>query len=538
MKKKIKFLLIFQLIITCAISQNNDYEIIKDKSIMLGEPKDFNFKIIDESGFYDLHSKQNGISSENQEYSIIHYNKNYVQTSILNIESSQNGTIKNCLGLFKINNKIYIFTQIKLINNKTVQLFVQEVQKGATALIGEPQLIHQYTYLKKNQYSSYGYYPKIINDSICVFNAQTVSTNSDTDYNISFITFDKNFKILWEKDIPEAFKDIELSIARPSLYWISYNFLAYNYFYDIDNQGTICKLYKLTDKTTKSTCENSNGYKFELVCYYNKGNDMVKYPIIFPNKYIVDMKSFISKNQSVILFGYYSNTNSKRIDGCFYQEINFKTRKLEKNITYSFDENFLKELPFDKDHSKYTYGELGNRCGYEYVISDIFFNSDNVIIITEQYSYNSSIENSTTNTNSSFYNYNSILVTSINKKGEIEWVKRIPKYQYLTMNEYLGYSAIQNKDNIYLIFNDNPQNNIYKTGDKLYQFNDEKQISAVIIKIDRAGNINRNSLINSKDNDNYKWFIANNVKKISDNSYVFQTFKWQSKVNTIELKFK
>lgn len=147
---------------------------------------------------------------------------------------------------------------------------------------------------------------------------------------------------------------------------------------------------------------------------------------------------------------YYSEDNG--ILGICFIKINAKTLKTELEKLVPFSKNDLLQFITKKGLEKNT-GIVG-----KFVIREIIKKENgDQFIIAELYKFE--IRHSNEGVYRT-YEYDDIMVVSVKKDLEINWIKNINKYQYSRDDDgkYSSFATLSDDKNIYLIYNDNKNN--------------------------------------------------------------------------------
>ena len=86
------------------------------------------------------------------------------------------------------------------------------------------------------------------------------------------------------------------------------------------------------------------------------------------------------------------------------------------------------------------------------------------------------------------HQYNLILVMNLSSRGNLNWLKMIPKYQAYPYREYLSFVAGYDDDNVYLLYNENNENIKHPSVFTPKKMNNPHKAWAVITTIDNSGN--------------------------------------------------
>lgn len=249
---------------------------------------------------------------------------------------------------------------------------------------------------------------------------------------------------------------------------------------------------------------------YNIRIYDEKGAQQSEINTTVNGKWLNSTKVMQEKNNDLILTGFYSNAKkAKTIDGLLVQRIDVNSGKVistnEKQIDLSMvsddkdksDDDLSKEEKRARDEAKKK--DDDESFSKYMVFRNIFYTEDNgLIILAEKYhTYRTEHTSTTTgNPNTAFgmnnsgrttyryhYDCGDLLVCKINNKGDIGWMKVVPKNQreslsfqgpssntmsfgfsyvdFFTKGNYPFYSsfsAMQKGNNIFLFFNDKAVN--------------------------------------------------------------------------------
>jgi hypothetical protein len=88
----------------------------------------------------------------------------------------------------------------------------------------------------------------------------------------------------------------------------------------------------------------------------------------------------------------------------------------------------------------------------------------------------------TTTSTVTYYYYNDVIVVNIGPQGNIDWAVKVPKRQTSTNDGgfYSSYAMAINKDKLYFVFNDDPDNLDYKGVGRMSQTNIRRQVVTAV----------------------------------------------------------
>lgn len=205
--------------------------------------------------------------------------------------------------------------------------------------------------------------------------------------------------------------------------------------------------------------------------------------------FIYKIDLFLDASKNMVVTGQY-NTNqifAYSADGIFFKRINPQTNLALHDWESEFNSEFL---------SHFKNADKSEKQGIESLeLQKIIIKEDGGLILIFEIDYKVS------STNTWAFYANQIVPVSINNKGEIEWISYIPKRQVGSMwNEgcYISFMAVYSKSNLYLIYNDNPDNMNSFEQDKLkggYHSNKGAITAMAIVKKD--GTWTKEELLNN-----------------------------------------
>src|SRR5690606_38927929 len=155
--------------------------------------------------------------------------------------------------------------------------------------------------------------------------------------------------------------------------------------------------------------------------------------------------------------GYYSNMVDLIMAGTFSLELDYATGKILNQGLSPFDREF--RTKFRPKGGNIAQTELG-MFNLDYVFPRI--DGTTQLISEKNYTETSTVFNPGTGTYSiiTVYNYDEILLTSINESSKIKYNVMIPKFQSSTAyyDDYTSYVAFSLGDRTFFVYNDNERN--------------------------------------------------------------------------------
>ncbi|MDT8410953.1 MAG: hypothetical protein RQ875_00705 [Vicingaceae bacterium] len=310
------------------------------------------------------------------------------------------------------------------------------------------------------------------------------------DEKFSYKVFDNSLNILWEKDVKLPYRDKNFGIKD----------------YVVDNEGNVFMLSTIYPDKSKGEKETKHeqAKTYTILAYKYKEATFKQYEIKLKNKWVSDIYYDLNEEKGELYVGgFYSDDRyTSSTNGIFYMSINIKTTNVTQSSTKAFDKDFMID-------------ELGERKadkgkGITSYVFDYFYakKDGGAYLIAEKYYVT---VHTTTNpqtgatTTRYVYHYNDIIVVNVNPKGEIEWIRKVPKRSSDGAGGYyLSYAINFNTstNNLNIIFNDNPANiEILKTNEKKIKAVNIKKSVATVVNINEEGYLKRVPLFKNKEND-------------------------------------
>lgn len=396
-----------------------------------------------------------------------------------------NGVMSEYEDAFYMNGKIILFTSVPLGSQRT--LYVQYLNIDGTL---------------KNKPRELGSIP-IANMPADKFRFSTFSDSQILiRYNNSYMQYNGEpftFKIINSNLIDDFSETLELPLKERSFEVLQTAVTKTNTILFLIRAEIVSK-----KKTSTQMYEN-------ILMVYNPKSKVFTPILIDAEKYIpLSMRFTLNKEENVIVGGLIANKTRKienEFCGAFYQIINPRTLKvnptdIKKNYKL-FDKPFIANFAAERNGTTPVQY-------YNLIMKDIVvFENNGIAFIAEQYytAQKTLIDpGSKAETTINYFYYNDLLVFGVNKEGELDWYKHIPKNQEsLDDNGYWhSFVAVLNVNQVKILYNDNPANlkNTIPEKTKLLKNNlntNKATGQAVMISIFADGSFEKYPLFPEKD---------------------------------------
>jgi hypothetical protein len=305
----------------------------------------------------------------------------------------------------------------------------------------------------------------------------------------------ENFETDWEND----------SISLP------YNSLLFDIKkVRINNKSDIILSGIEYNEKRKSKKDKAPNYKYHIIGIFNKGKEIKDYEIKLSNKFVSDLQFKFEGENTLVVAGFYSETDASNIKGAFFMKINLDTKEVINETLKPFGFDFivsgLSEREQEKQKKKEEKGKEIELMDFD--LDDIILHDNGTYsLIAEQFdiqtyqTYQAGTNGSpgTWTTHYKYY-YNDIIVVNISKEGEINWMSKINKFQVSTDDGgyYSSYAYSVVNDNIYLVYNDHPDNLEQTLESKFKSYRRGKETVQMIIEINPEGQVTKEVLFNTE----------------------------------------
>lgn len=316
--------------------------------------------------------------------------------------------------------------------------------------------------------------------------------------------------------------------------------------YSIDKEGNAYILAKVyhddSNDDKKSRRDKEANYHIELLRIKAGSKEIVKTKIEIKDKFINEIWLFESPENYMVCAGFYNKgKKADNADGIMV----FKVKK--EGDVY---DKFIHEIPVEvlndyvkEKTKKKNIKKDGEEDGVEFknlVLRDLLVGDDGSIVLTgEQYF---SELRSMGRSSYWVYHYNDILITKIDNKGGLAWMKKLPKRQAGTKGQGgMSFKHIAANDSHYVLFLDNVKN--YELPlDKIPALHtDGKGGYFTSYKIsDIDGSATNSSVFNVRDVEDmtiYQFGIGRIVQS-SEDEFIVEVYKKKKEDVMIKIKIK
>lgn len=396
---------------------------------------------------------------------------------------------------FVFENKIFILSSDYEKKDKTLTLFIAEVDKNSGKLSGEWHQLSSWT--KEDKDDDINFKMSYNGDSTKMILVSNVQMSGKNTYKIQ--EFNKDFRITNSVNLSNEFEN--------NTYQLEDVIYTTN-----DKIILVGRIYTYQEgKKKKSKYLDFSNYNIRI--YDANGKQVKEINTQINGKWLVSSKMVQEKDKDLILAAFYSNEKKGDINGLLVQRINPDNGEIlntsDKEINTSLINTLDTTIEPDtdtKDNDDESKQERKAREALEKIkdeseafskdmrFRNILYTSDGVLILAEKYhTYVYTSQSYTPGTFGAMGTYSSttyrvfesgdIFMCKIDLSGNISWLQILPKQQkedmalshnsgfgmgvgfgfagyFETYNwpRYSGFGILQNQNTLNIFFNDNPKN--------------------------------------------------------------------------------
>lgn len=426
---------------------------------------------------------------------------------------------------FVLENKMLLIASEYSKKSRTLDIFAAEVDKSSGELSGDWKPLTSFQKEEKKDDISF----KITYnaDSTKMVIVSSIEGKEKNAYEVQ--EFDKNLTATAKPvDITNEF-DPKTFQLEDVLYTINKKIILVGRVYEYEE-----------GKKKKSKFLDFANYNIRL--YDEKGKQQTEVNTNINGKWLISTKLVQKADKDLVLAAFYNNAKKgKTIDGMLVQRINPVTGSVistsEKEINNSMLTTEEDSTADDSGNDDETRSERKERERLDKIKDDgegfsrlmqfrnIFYTEDNgLVFLAEKYhhyvytttSYSPGMNgfgSSTSSTTYSVYECGDLMMCKIDAAGNISWLKVLPKSQREVIPEaysssfiapgffdpsnrpfYAGFGALETKNGVQIIFNDNPKNaTVMQAGQKVKRTTRFGKSDCFVVSLDEVtGKLIRN----------------------------------------------
>lgn len=432
---------------------------------------------------------------------------------------------------------VYILYSVWDRENQTEQLYIRTIDKSTGDFIGEgKRIIAVDGKVTGGDGNKFKLARSFDGNKILVYYRKKPEKRNDKINKdvIGLYSFDKQMEKVWGQDVEMPYTEARMN----------------NIDYTIDKDGNVYILTEvLKEGETKMYDRDDNpNFNYQLVVISESGVDVSASDVDVNGKYVTQVNFYEGKNESLILAGFYGNKRGRQVDGIFYCNVN-KDGKESDFKTYEIPSEIIKQYMSTRAQNKIDKKEgKGKDIGLTNMrIREITFEKDgSVLISSEEYFFTVTYNQKTGQTYYNHY-YQDILITKINKDGELAYWKKMPKNQYAggtsspVYRGGMGYKVVNTDKFYYYIFLDNVKNIELATNKEPARHQDGFGGFLTAYQVDKeTGEVKKLSIVDTRDANGYKLYQFNTdrIVMISYNEFAIEAYIKKKKDMMVKVTIK
>ena len=348
---------------------------------------------------------------------------------------------------------------------------------------------------------------------------------------IGFCVLGKGLEKVWSKEVKMPYTEKKMD----------------NLDYTVDSEGNAYVLAKVYDdnSTKDKTADKKPNYHIELLRIEKESGAITKTPISMNGKFISNLWLYEGTADYMVCTGFTNKgTDSDDADGIVMFKVN-KDGSISEIKNYPIPLEVLNQYVSERAQKKNEKKDKDDKAEFqELELRRLIVQNDGSIIIVGEQHY---IVTHTTYSNGRSYtyytyHYNDMLISKIDKNGELAWMKKLPKRQ--TGKNGLGgmsFKYMPGDGCHYMLFLDNVKNMNLSVNDYPNGHSDGAGGYLTAYKVDDSnGNVTKISILDTRDvKDGLEifQFAVNRIIPVTLNSFVFEAYKKKKEDILIKVTF-
>jgi hypothetical protein len=406
--------------------------------------------------------------------------------------------------------KYYIFYELK--DGKNYQLFAREIDFKDGSLKGPGQKMLTTTELLSFSFS-YDSSRMLINHRM-----KSETWDDAISYDIiAMYVFDKNLNQIWTDKLKMPYTEKKMN----------------NLEYSVDSKGNVYIVTSVynddtTDKRKKD--EEEANYHLELLKVAASDRKIAITKADVGDKFVRTLWMYEGPKGEMICAGFYHNARSNGVDGIMTFKLG-QDGKMFDLRTNEIPVSVLNQYASFKTQQKNTKKEEKDVAAFDNLdLREIFVQDDGSVILIGEQNFMNTVYNPNSSASSSYtYYYNDMLVTKINSKGKLDWMKKLPKRQrgYKGVGG-MSYKYIKVKGTHLLLFLDNVKNKDLPVSEVPAEHRDGSGGFLTAYQInDETGETTKLTLLDTRNVNEIEagQFAPSRIMPISTSAFVFEAYK-------------
>lgn len=456
----------------------------------------------------------------------------------------------------KLGGKYYLFYSSKS-ENKKEQLYYREIDfakgefkgKGTKIIdvneklaIAPVKFMHSSKAIKPRVLDKFDFLVSKDESKISIQYRKKPLAKNDKKNNdiIGMNVFDFELNEIWKKEYTMPYSERQMDLLD----------------FTIDSEGiTYIVARVFYDNSNKSKLNDVVNYNLELLKFDGSTNTTLNLKMSLEKDKLINSVSLFELDKNyLVCAGFYSHSlsnsdsflNGKHMkrgntDGLFAFKL-LKTGEIENQYTHEIPVDILGQYLGERAKAKIE--DRDKKGIAEFVdlkLSDLIVNDDGSFVFIGEQFYIFTQGGGQNSTSHSYYK--DLLVSKVDKFGNLEWMNKLPKRQKSL--KYLGgssYAHIKNKSDHFLIFMDNIKNMDITVDNVPHRHDDGKGGYLTAYKInDITGDVSKNTILDTKnftEDMSLHQFTKHRVVQINENEFVVEFYKKKKEDVLIKVKIE
>lgn len=450
----------------------------------------------------------------------------------------------------EFNNKYYMFYSLWDKPNKTEQLIVRKIDFESGKFEGKAKRIIKVKNKITNAFGAGGgmnwmSWSKGVTGKFNIersfdeskvliqYRKKPETRNDDRSHDIiGFYVFDDNMEEIHGSEIKMPYTEAKMN----------------NLDYSVDSKGNtyvLSMVYKDDTQKLKGKKGQVN-YRIELLRINAGTKDIAKTPIKVKDYFLNKVSLFNQADDQMICAGFYTKTrNLGNADGVVMFKIN-ENGEVTDGATYEIPLEILNMYQSKRAQKKNKKKEKKGKAEFaELTMRKLIVGDDgSILLVGEQYyviAHTSSSSRGVSSTRYT-YHYNSMLVTKIDKNGELAWMKKLGKTQTGSAGRGgMSFEYFNNNDSHYFMFLDNIKNLDLQPDERPAGHKDGAGGFFMAYKIDHElGDVSKVALFDTRDVKGIDvfQFQVSRIVQSSDAEFMVEVYKKKKEDIWIKVKVK
>jgi hypothetical protein len=388
-----------------------------------------------------------------------------------------------------LNNEFYVFTSFQNQKLRKTFLFAQTINKQTLEVNNDIRSIAEidYSQFNKYKYSEFNY--SLSSDSTKLLVRYSLLDKDNMILDMGMSLFSNKLENFWTvgniaPESSEIFTFEQYAVSNKG------DVFVLGRSFDSDRKYENHLKYKKVWKPPFGSyhrLEEYPNYSYKMMAITSNGTNKKDYSLSIPNKFVRKLTMKPNDKGDVICAGFFAQEDTYSVTGSCTFQINLSTEKL--SVTQ--DEFALDFLVQDREAKAASKLSKNYKKGKEFD-TEFHFTKELVLredggfyLIAEQVEQRREQQNNgKTIVIYNAYNYNDIVVISIDKNGNTEWKKKIDKNTYVASEGVIfsSFMVHPSNNNLYLVYEE--------IGKKSFNmFGMLKQSKATMVKVSRDGSV-------------------------------------------------